>query len=197
MQNCGKILCISKIYYPLFTLPGRATAKSPLGSAEGEAIVFVKDRRGIPIGNLTSQLFANIYLNELDHFVKENLRQRWYGRYMDDFFVISSDKEGLKEVKEKIQIFLKNKLKLNLHPKKVSISNVKAGVAFVGYLVFYDHILVRGKTLLRMQRKLKIRRKQLKEGKIEPKNLNQTINSFKGHLKHADAWGLSKKMFEK
>lgn len=160
-----------------------------------EASVSVTQRRGLPIGNLTSQLFANIYLNELDHFVKETLRERWYGRYMDDFFIISGDKEELKKVKEKIGVFLKESLGLDLHPQKVSIKNVKEGVAFVGYRIFYDHILIRGSTLLRMQRKLKIRRRQCQSGKISQKKLNQTISSFKGHLKHANAWRLSKKMF--
>lgn len=190
--KCRKTMVLIKII--LETHEGyscRFPVKSEITNSVDE-----KERQGIPIGNLTSQLFANVYLNEFDHFVKEKLRERWYGRYMDDFFVISDDLQHLKETREKIRKFLKNKLRLNFHPRKVSINKVKAGVAFVGYRVFYDHILIRGKTLLRMQKKLKIRRRQLTGGKIEPKNLNQTINSFKGHLKHANAYKLSKTLFK-
>lgn len=160
-----------------------------------EAIVLVKERRGLPIGNLTSQLFANIYLNELDHFVKENLRERWYGRYMDDFFIISPSEERLKIVREEIRTFLKEKLELNLHPKKVNIKNVQDGVSFVGYRVFYDHILIRGSTLLRFQKKYRKYKKILKKGKITQEYLRAVENSFKGHLRHANAWGLRKKLF--
>lgn len=156
----------------------------------------MKDRRGLPIGNLTSQLFANVYLNELDHFVKEKLKERWYGRYMDDFFIISADKNHLKIVKDEIQAFLAQNLKLTLHPDKTMIQNAKDGVCFVGYRIFYDHVLIRGSTLLRMQRKLKLRRRQCQSGKISREKYNQTISSFKGHLKHANAWKLQQTLFD-
>jgi len=149
--------------------------------------VSVKRRKGLPIGNLTSQLFANIYLNELDHFVKETLRERWYARYMDDFLVIHPDKNHLFEVKEKIKTFLKENLDLQLHPKKVAIKNVKEGVPFVGYRIFYDHMLVRGSTLRRMQRKYRRRIKLFQQGLISDKELFETHSSIRGHLKHANA----------
>jgi len=120
-------------------------------------VVAPKERLGLPIGNLTSQLFANIYLNELDHFVKEKLRIKWYARYMDDFLIIHPNKEYLKKTRDNIQQFLNNHLKLHLHPEKVILQNVKNGVPFVGYLIFYDHVKIRGNTLLRMRRKLKKR----------------------------------------
>lgn len=168
---------------------------SLLENNNNEEVVSPSLRRGLPIGNLTSQLFANIYLNALDHFIKENLRERWYGRYMDDFLIIHEDKEHLKEIRNSINSFLKEKLKLQLHPKKVTIKNVKDGIPFVGYRIFYDHILIRGSTLLRMQRKYKLRKKQLKKGLIDEYKLNSTIKSFEGHLKKANAWKLKQKMF--
>ncbi|MFA5514279.1 MAG: reverse transcriptase/maturase family protein [Sphaerochaetaceae bacterium] len=149
--------------------------------------VSVEERRGLPIGNLTSQLFANIYLNELDHFVKETLRERWYARYMDDFLIIHPDKNHLCEAKERIRIFLKETLNLRLHPKKIAIKNVKEGVPFVGYRTFYDHILVRGSTLRRMQKKYRKRIKLFQKGLISDNELSQTHSSMRGHLKHADA----------
>jgi retron-type reverse transcriptase len=161
-----------------------------------EDVVNPDLRRGVPIGNLTSQLFANIYLNELDHFAKETLHIRWYARYMDDFLVIDSDKEYLKQTKEDFKSFLECHLHLSLHPKKVIIQNVKSGIPFVGYLIFYDHVLVRGKTLLRMRQKLKLRRNEnLKNG--EEHKLEATYSSIRGHLKRANAYGLEKNLFER
>lgn len=149
-------------------------------------------RKGIPIGNLTSQLFANIYLNELDHYVKEKLRVKWYARYMDDFLVIHPDLEYLHNIKTKIKSYLKSRLDLKLHPQKVIIQNVQSGIPFVGYLIFYDHILVRGKTLLRMRQKLKRRRAQYAGNE---KKLKATYSSIRGHLTHANSYWLQKNLF--
>jgi hypothetical protein len=159
--------------------------------------VSVTERRGLPIGNLTSQLFANIYLNELDHFIKETLRERWYARYMDDFLIIHPDKSHLREVREKIRIFLKETLDLRLHPKKVTTKNVNEGVPFVGYRIFYDHMLVRGSTLRRMQKKYRNRVKLFRKGLISEEKLSQTHCAIRGHLKHANAHRLYSLMIEK
>jgi len=152
--------------------------------------VRVSERKGLPIGNLTSQLFANIYLNELDHFVKENLRERWYARYMDDFLIIHPDKDHLLDTRDKIRAYLKGKLDLQLHPRKITIKNVQEGVPFVGYRIFYDHKLVRGDTLRRMQKKYRLKTKLYHKGKITDQTLAQSQSSIYGHLKHADAHGL-------
>lgn len=152
--------------------------------------VSVAERKGLPIGNLTSQLFANVYLNELDHYVKETLQEKWYARYMDDFLIIHKDKDHLKAVRDDIRFFLKEKLKLNLHPRKISIKNVREGVPFVGYRIFYDHKLVRGETLIRLQRKYRKRQKLLQQGKITENQMQMSEASVRGHLKHADAHGL-------
>lgn len=159
-------------------------------------VISIPFRRGLPIGNLTSQLFANIYLNELDHFVKETLRERWYARYMDDFLIISPDRHHLVEIREKIRGFLKEKLALNLHRKKVTINSVKDGVPFVGYRIFYDHMLVRGSTLRRMQKKYRRRVRLLKKGLISENELSYTQSSIRGHLKHANAHSLYSFMVE-
>lgn len=144
-------------------------------------------RRGLPIGNLTSQLFANVYLNELDHYVKETLREKWYARYMDDFLIVHPSKKHLREVREEIRRFLSENLGLALHPKKTTIKNVKDGVAFVGYRIFYDHILVRGDTLIRMRRKIKKKKELFEKKKISAKDMERFRASIHGHLKHANA----------
>lgn len=162
-----------------------------------DEIVSIKDRRGLPIGNLTSQLFANVYLNELDQFVKHILRIHWYGRYMDDFLFIHPDKQYLKEIKEQVGLFLKDKLKLNLHPHKVSIYNVNQGVPFVGYRIYYDHVLIRGSTLLRSQKRYRKKLRLVKLGKLTKEKLEQTEKSMIGHLKHANSYNLKRTWFKK
>lgn len=158
-------------------------------------VVNPETRQGLPIGNLTSQLFANIYLNELDHFVKETLHVRWYARYMDDFLIIHPDRQYLKQMRDAIKMFLEYELKLSFHPKKVIIHNVKDGLPFVGYRIFYDHVVIRGSTLLRMRRKLKNRRMKCAE-ENDIKSMEATISALRGHLQHANAYRLEKNLLE-
>ena len=158
--------------------------------------ISAKNKTGLPIGNLTSQLFANIYLNELDHFVKDRLRVRWYGRYMDDFYIIHPDVAYLKQMQDQINSFLQTELQLSLHPKKLSIKNVTAGVPFVGYRTFYDHVLVRSNTLLRIERNYRSKLKQVKKGTLPSQKLAETKASIIGHFKHADSYGLAKCLFK-
>lgn len=106
-------------------------------------------RKGIPIGNLTSQLFANIYLNELDQFVKHTLRARHYIRYMDDFVILSSDKAFLHHAREEIETFVTTRLKLAMHPKKVQIVPVHVGVDYLGYRIFPHYRKLRKSTVQR------------------------------------------------
>ena len=161
-----------------------------------EASISVINRTGLPIGNLTSQLIANIYLNELDHFIKDRLRAKYYARYMDDFLIISPDKENLKDLLGKIRLFLKDYLHLTLHPKKLTIKNVADGVPFVGYRIFYDHILIRGNTLKRIERNYRSKLMQFKKGTLTEEKLKATKASIMGHFKHADTFGLTKKIFK-
>jgi retron-type reverse transcriptase len=160
-----------------------------------EEPVSVTQRRGLPIGNLTSQLLANVYLNELDQYVKHVLREKWYGRYMDDFLIISADKEHLKIVKEQINQFVIQTLKMTLHPKKSYIQKTKDGVCFVGYRIFWDHILIRGSTLLRFQKKYRKKIRLFKNGLLPLEKLIICQQSFCGHLKHANAYKLKKRLF--
>jgi len=162
-----------------------------------DQVVSIANRVGIPIGNLTSQLFANVYLNELDQYVKHTLKERWYARYMDDFLIIHHDKDHLVKIRNEIRAFLSNRLKLTLHPRKVAIQRVTQGVPFVGYRIFYDHIVVRAKTVQRFQKRLRKRKKLVQEGLFTEKELKAMCDSFVGHLKHADAHGLQKFLFYK
>ncbi len=129
---------------------------------------------GLPLGNLTSQLFVNIYMNEFDHFVKHTLKARYYIRYADDFVIFSQDRKSLETVLLKMKIFLHEKLKLEMHPNKVSIKTIAAGVDFLGWVHFPQHTVLRTVSKRRMLRRI-----------IEsPKE--DTVQSYRGQLQHGD-----------
>ncbi len=118
--------------------------------------------RGIPIGNLTSQLFANIYLNEFDQYAKHTLRLSHYIRYMDDIAVLSDDKKELHEVKDAAAVFMREHLGLVLHPRKVQVMPLATGVDFLGYRIYPYHRLLRKSTVMRFVARLK--REKLRGG---------------------------------
>jgi retron-type reverse transcriptase len=111
--------------------------------------------KGMPLGNLTSQFFANLYLNELDYFVKHELRAKYYIRYVDDFVILHSSKGQLEFWKSQIEIFLGRELKLELHPDKSKIISLSKGIDFVGFRNFYYHRWLRKRNIRMI--KLKIR----------------------------------------
>jgi len=115
--------------------------------------------KGIPIGNLTSQLFANVYLNGLDQYVKRVLKQRHYLRYMDDFLILGIGKWELWQIKREIADFLQTKLKLNLHPKKANVFPVEQGIEFLGYRNFLNYRVLRKSTVKRFIKKMKNKQK--------------------------------------
>ena len=135
---------------------------------------------GLPLGNLTSQLLVNIYMNEFDQFVKRKLKVKHYIRYADDFVVLSQDKEYLQNTLEQMKEFLENKLKLNMHPDKVYIKTIASGVDFLGWVSFPKHRVLRTSTKRRMLKKLKNNPKE------------ETRQSYLGMLGHGDAYELKK-----
>ena len=155
----------------------------------GQTSLF--DRQGLPIGNLTSQLFANVYMNEFDQFIKHTLRVRHYARYTDDFVIISTDKKYLEGLLDPIREYLHTRLKLKLHPNKISFRACHQGVDFLGYVALPSHRLVRAKTRRRIYRKLKYRISQYRSGIISENALSQTLQSYLGILSHANAHQLT------
>lgn len=154
--------------------------------------VFFK--KGLPIGNLTSQLFANIYLDEFDQFIKQNLRIKNYIRYTDDFVIVSRDKKYLESLIPKIREFLSAELRLELHPNKVSIRKFNQGADFLGYITLPHHRLLRTKTRKRIFKKLRKRIIEHGAGKITEQTLNQSLQSYLGVLSHANTYNLSNKL---
>ena len=140
--------------------------------------------RGLPLGNLTSQLFVNVYMNEFDQFVKHKLKAEYFIRYADDFVVLSQDKAWLEELLPKISNFLSERLKLNIHPDKVFIKTLSSGVDFLGWVYFPDHRVLRTATKRRMMKKIK---ENLKSG---------TINSYRGLLSHGNAYNLRRSVVD-
>ena len=110
----------------------------------------------MPLGNLTSQFFANVYLNELDKFVKHKLRAKYYLRYVDDFVILHNSREQLEIWKDKIDRFLRQELKLELHPDKSRIIPLSKGIDFVGFRNFYYFRLLRKRSISKMRHKINL-----------------------------------------
>lgn len=141
---------------------------------------------GIPLGNLTSQIFANIYLNELDQFIKHKLKVEYYLRYADDFIILANNKNNLFQYINILKNFLIKDLRLELHPRKIILRRLEWGVDFLGYIVLPNYILPRTKTKRRIFKKLK--------EKIDDPNFNQSFQSYLGYLKHARSYKVIKEL---
>jgi RNA-directed DNA polymerase len=157
-------------------------------------VKFVEEKRGVPIGNITSQIFANIYLNELDWFIKRKLKVRSYFRYADDFIIVHQNEACLNEILFFIDEFLEEELSLQLHPGKVSINKFNQGVDFLGYVILPHHIIMRTSTKRRMLRKIKQKYEDLKNGRISEGSFNQSLQSYLGILKHCNGYKIQKKI---
>lgn len=138
---------------------------------------------GIPIGNLTSQLFSNIYMNVFDQWIKRDCGMRHYGRYVDDFYIVHRDKSVLLALIPKIRDFLRCNLGLELHSRKVYLQNVCKGVRFLGSVVYPYHI-VPSKSLLK---KIRNRYSLIERGFYSPVPMRSIINSYFGFLRHCCA----------
>lgn len=165
----------------------------PLGYNPGE-VDRIYDT-GMPIGNLTSQMLANLYLNELDQFTKRQLQIRCYIRYMDDIIVLSHSKTMLHRHKTEIEEFLNTRLQLNLN-NKTALRPAALGIEFVGYKVWSTHIMLRKSTALKMKRRLKFVRKRYEQGEMSLEKVNETMNSYFGIMRHCNSYNLRKKLSE-
>lgn len=163
--------------------------------------------KGLPIGNLNSQFFANVYLNALDQFVKHTLKCRYYLRYCDDFVLLSDDRAQLEEWEQKIKIFLTNSLALDLNSKARKLQPVSNGVNFLGYIIRGDYLLVRRRVIGNLREKLLAYDKILVSAEGEWRiydfdrekldNLFATFTSYLGHFKHADSFKLVKAVWQR
>lgn len=145
-----------------------------------------KKGKGLPLGNLTSQLLVNIYMNKLDQFAKHSLKAKYYVRYADDFVFVSHDRKWLENILPRVSRFLWDELRLTLHPDKVSIKTIASGIDFLGWVHFPDHRVLRTSTKRRAFQG--IRKKEGDEA---------TVQSYLGLMKHGNAYRVRQEAAER
>ena len=149
--------------------------------------------KGMPLGNLTSQFFANVYLNELDYFIKHKLKIKYYIRYVDDFVILYKSKQQLGVWKDEIDEFLQENLKIELHSQKSRIIPLSKGIDFIGYKIFYYFKLLRKRNIRKMDNNIKLFFKE----DISHKRLIDCYIGWDGYAKCANAYRLRKKLLSK
>lgn len=160
---------------------------------------FIFDNRteniGIPIGNYTSQFFANIYLNELDQYVKHQLKIKYYVRYMDDFIFLLKDKKSCIKVKKLVEEFVNNNLKLDLNEKS-RYYPCNQGVNFCGYRIWPTHRLLRNRCKRKILKKVRKWNIIWQSGNLDFSIVMPSLQSWIGHTKHADSYNFRKKVLK-
>lgn len=151
-----------------------------------DSYFHTKGRRGIPIGNLTSQLFANIYLHEADMYAKQTLKIRCYVRYMDDILFFHEDKAQIRKWQQQLINFLYEELYLTVNPRKVRIYPANHGVTFVGYIIYPFNIRLRGSSVRRFNRRYNKQLKQLTREKANPDDIKSSLKSWQAHAASAN-----------
>ncbi len=144
----------------------------------------------MPLGNLTSQFFANIYLNELDYFVKHKLKTKYYIRYVDDFVILHKSREQLEIWKKEIRNFLDKNLKLELHRDKSKIIFLSKGIDFVGFRNFYHFKLLRKRNINNMDRKIKL----FLKGDISQEKFSEIFQGWSAYAKWANSFNIFNKL---
>lgn len=151
--------------------------------------------KGIPIGALTSQLFANLYLGELDHFLKDRLHMKGYLRYMDDFLCFGDDKATLREWLLLIRSFVTDRLRLDLKEEALVLAPVSQGIPFLGFRIFPGLIRLDRTHLVRFRRKIQQREQAYRQGEIDEDALIRSVNSLIAHVSHADTYTMRSDLF--
>lgn len=169
------------------------------GLPKSKSLFWTDKDRGLPIGNLTSQLFGNIYLNGFDHFVKHKLGCRYYGRYVDDIVIVHQDKEYLKSLIPILREYLQKELSLELHPKKIYLQHFSKGVCFLGAVLKSRRIYIGNQTKGSFYKKIKCWNDLIEEKPREfnKENLDQflsCLNSYLGNMEQFNTYNLRKKM---
>ena len=153
------------------------------------------EHRGLPIGNYTSQLFANIYLNEVDQYIKHELKIKYYFRYLDDSVLIVKTKREAKIALEKIKQFLKQNLKLELN-EKTQIFKGKQGINFCGYKIKEYRLKIRDRGKRKLKNKIKELKYEIKNGKLDSKEARRYLAGHMGYTHYANTYSLMEKLFE-
>ncbi len=191
-----KIKCADTLWLIDKIIDNSNEQESPIEYFDGDNLLTpIQRSRGLPIGNLTSQFFANVYLNGFDHFVKEQLMVKKYLRYVDDFALFADERQFLVNARIAIETYLAENLRLKIHPIKSQLFAVQHGANFLGFRVFPDTIRVRQQNLRRGRQRLKKLQVAYSQGKVERKKVYQSLQSWMAHLDHGDTWQLKDRIF--
>ena len=199
-KNCFALKCDVKHYFPsvnhemLKKMVREKIADKKLLALLDHIVDSPGGKKGIPIGNLTSQLFANIYLNKLDYFIKQGLKAKHYLRYMDDFILLHESKKQLQCWKKQIEQFL-HSIKLLFNEKKANVFPTCSGVDFLGYRLFAFHRLIRKSTVKRFLHRIKAKIRKFHSGEISFKKLTESFNSWEAYLGHGNSYALKKSIY--
>ena len=142
----------------------------------------------MPLGNLTSQFFANVFLNELDQFAKHKLKAEHYIRYVDDFVILHNDKNVLHKFKEQIDTFCTKNLSLQLHPDKSKVLNLENGIGFLGFRLYQHHKRIKKKNVKRFEKKMIRQRKWFNQEKISREKIVESFEGWLAHVSHANTF---------
>lgn len=153
---------------------------------------FDNKEKGMPLGNMTSQFFANVYLNDLDYFVKNRLGMKYYLRYVDDFLILHKNKKVLEDCRNRIEKYLKN-LKLELHKDKSKVFPMYEGVNFLGFKIFYFYKLARKRNIRQFEKRLIKLKIQYKEGLIDYDKFMSSIRGWFAYVMWGNTYKLRKK----
>jgi RNA-directed DNA polymerase len=156
---------------------------------EEDDLLAANRLRGLPIGNLTSQFWANVYLNELDQFVKRNLRVKAYLRYVDDFLLFAKDKKMLWKWKQAIGQFL-GMLRLTMHERSSTVYPTKTGIPFLGFRLYPTHRRLKRYSGVAFSRRLRTSYKEFARGELSRADLDARVQGWIAHAQHGDTWGL-------
>jgi retron-type reverse transcriptase len=159
----------------------------------GDDLFAATRPRGLPIGNLTSQFWANVYLNPLDHFVKRNLKCRAYLRYVDDLLLFASDKPTLHGWKKALIEFAAT-LRVTLHERQSVVLPVSTGIPFLGWRVYPDHRRLKRRNGVAFQRRFAHLLADLADGRIGWDEVQASVNGWIAHVAHGDTWGLRRSL---
>jgi retron-type reverse transcriptase len=159
-------------------------------------VLYNHHGKGMPIGNLTSQFFANLYLNDLDYFVKHKLKAKYYLRYVDDFVILHKIKEALEEYKKQINEFLKS-IKLELHSEKSRVMPLHKGVSLLGFRIFYHYRLPRKSNIRKFESKLTGLIEKYKRNEITKEKLMESVEGWFAYAMHGNTYKLRNKLLNK
>jgi retron-type reverse transcriptase len=191
----NKIKCPDTLWLIDTILDTPGGGETPIDYFPGDTLLTPLERpKGLPIGNLTSQFLANVYLSGFDRFIKETLAVSKYLRYADDFSLFSDDRDFLQHCRTEIEAYLVG-LRLKIHPIKSQLTQTRYGAIFVGFRVLPDRIRVRNHNLQTGRKRLERLQVAYAKGELSAHEISQSLQSWSAHLAHGDTWRLRQQIF--